>query len=195
MRLAPFSPAGSLFVRALLWSLLIVPFAAPALFADEAAGKGQLADPFLDKLVGDWHVSRTFPSGRTAENTVHAQWTLNHQWLRLDYRDVATPSKYEATVFIGYDGGKKRYVCHWMDSFGGSYSVLGWGTLDDASHALEISFTDGGGDGKAGDAGGITNRFTYDPKTNSWTSLIRQTEKGEWKVFCEDKFVPAEEKK
>src|SRR5689334_7295996 len=70
---------------------------------------GQFNDAFLENLVGDWNVQRTFPSGRTAQNTVHARWVLNHQWLVLDYHDVASPPKYQATVFIGYDAGKKRY--------------------------------------------------------------------------------------
>ncbi len=193
MRLIPCSAAGAAqCLRTLFWLILLVPLFASPLRADDKPADHGLADPFLDQLVGDWRVTRTFPSGRKAENTVHAQWSLNHQWLTLAYHDVATPPKYEATVFIGYDAAKKRYVCHWMDSFGGTYSALGWGTLDDASHALEFSFTDGDND-KPGEP--LTNRFSYDSESKSWTSLIRQYEKGERKVFCEDKFVRAEEKK
>jgi hypothetical protein len=56
-----------------------------------------LQDPFLDGLVGDWQVARVMKD-RTAQNTVQAEWVLNHQFLRLHYRDVATPSKYEAII-------------------------------------------------------------------------------------------------
>ena len=45
------------------------------------------------------------------------------------------------------------------------------------------------------DNGERTNRFTFDPQTKSWTSLIRQVEHGEWKTFCEDKFVGTDAKK
>jgi hypothetical protein len=67
----------------------------------------------------------------------------------------------------------------------GSESSLGWGTIDDKLLSLEIKFNNGE----------LTNRFTFDPRTNSWTSLIRQVEHGEWKTFCEDKFVRTDAKK
>jgi len=156
---------------------------ATAIFAQAPSTK--LNDPFLDRFVGEWHATRTFPNRPAAENIVHAQWTLNHQWIELQYRDVAVPAKYEADVFIGFDAAKKRYVCHWMDNFGGSESSLGWGTIDDKLLSLEIKF----------DNGELTNRFTFDPQTKSWTSLIRQVEHGEWKTFCEDKFVGTDAKK
>jgi hypothetical protein len=73
-------------------------------------------DALLDNLVGDWHVEREFGDGRTAENTLHAEWMLDHQFIELHYRDVATPPKYEAMVFIGYDAEEQRYVCHWIDN-------------------------------------------------------------------------------
>ena len=65
-----------------------------------------------------------------------------------------------------------------MDNFGGAYSEMGWGAIDDKLLALEIKFGDD-----------LTNRFTFDPETKTWTSLIRQVEHGYWKTFCEDKFV------
>jgi hypothetical protein len=81
---------------------------------DSPRGKG-LNDPLLDKLVGDWKVERKLGSGRTAENLVHVEWVLQHQFVELHYRDVAAPPKYEAIVLIGYDGIGKRYICHWAD--------------------------------------------------------------------------------
>src|SRR6267378_46730 len=89
-----------------------------------------LQDTFLNGLAGDWQVVRVMKN-RTAENTVHAEWVLNHQFLRLHYQDVATPSKYEAMVFIGYDEAGKHYVIHWIDVFGGHFSqTLGSGKRD-----------------------------------------------------------------
>jgi len=38
-------------------------------------------------------------------------------------------------------------------------------------------------------AGSLTNKFTFDPKTKTWTSLIRQQEKGESKTFAEEKWT------
>ena len=154
-----------------------------AVLAEDARDK-QLNDRFLDQLVGEWHVTRNFPKRPRAENVVRVQWTLNHQWLELQYRDIATPSKYEADVFIGFDAAKKQYVCHWMDNFGGAYSAMDWGKIDDKMLSLEFKFGDE-----------LTNRFTFDPKSKNWTSLIRQVEHGEWTTFCEDKFARADAKK
>ncbi|MGE5028302.1 MAG: hypothetical protein ACM3JK_07495, partial [Betaproteobacteria bacterium] len=73
------------------------------------------------------------------------------------------------------------YVCHWADTFGGAYSTDGYAVRDEGSNAMEFKFEFH--DGK------LTNRFVFDPKSQTWTSTIRQMEKGEWKLFCEDKFT------
>ena len=147
----------------------------------------ELKDPFLDNLVGNWHVERRFGSGRTVENTVRAEWVLDHQFLELHYRDIATPPKYEAMVFIGYNAGDQRYVCHWIDNFGGEFSALGYGKIDSERHAIEFTFNYKDGP--------FTNKFSFDPATKNWRSLMRQKENGEWKVFAEDTFMPVEQKK
>src|SRR5207247_3906328 len=97
--------------------------------------------------------------------------------------DAATPSKYEAIVLIGYDGIAKHYLCHWADNFGGDYSGDGYAPRDEGSNAMEFKFTFHDGQ--------LTSRFAFDPQSSTWTSTIRQTEKGEWKLFCEDKFTHA----
>ena len=147
----------------------------------------ELKDPFLDNLVGNWHVERKFGSGRTAENTVHAEWVLDHQFLELHYLDVATPATYEAMVFIGYNARDQRYVCHWIDSFGGEFSALDSGRLDSERHAVEFTFNYKDGP--------FTNKFSFDPDTRTWKSLMRQKEKGNWKIFAEDTFTPVEQRK
>jgi Protein of unknown function (DUF1579) len=162
--------------------LLFVTAATPA-----AGPPSKLKDPFLDNLVGNWHVERKFGSGRTAENTVHAEWVLDHQFLELHYLDVATPLTYEAMVFIGYNAGDQIYVCHWIDNFGGEFSALGSGKIDSERHAIEFTFNYKNGP--------FTNKFSFDPATKTWTSLMRQKEKGDWKVFAEDTFTPVEQRK
>ena len=37
--------------------------------------------------------------------------------------------------------------------------------------------------------GALTNKFTFDSQATTWTSLIRQVEKGEWKTFAEEKWT------
>jgi hypothetical protein len=87
--------------------------AAPSLDGRER----QMQDSLLDHLTGDWRVERIM-RGRTTNNTVRAEWVLNHQFLLLHYQDspgAATPSGYEAMVFIGYDNASDRYVAHWIE--------------------------------------------------------------------------------
>lgn len=151
------------------------------------AERAKFQDALLDNLVGDWRIERKFGSGRTAENTVRAEWVLDHQFIELHYRDVARPPKYEATVFIGYDARDQRYVCHWIDNFGGEFSALGYGKIDNERRAIEFTF-----DYKDGP---FTNKFSFDPVTKTWTSVMRQKDKGEWKLFAEDKFTRLETKK
>ena len=79
---------------------------------------------FLDKLAGHWNLTQTV-RGTTKENKVEADWVLEHQFLRVHMKDVASPPKYEADVYIGYDKAKNRYVAHWMDTFGGGFSSIG----------------------------------------------------------------------
>jgi hypothetical protein len=149
---------------------------------DSTRGKG-LDDPLLDKLIGDWNVERKFPSGRIAKNLVHVEWVLQHQFVQLHYHDTAAPPAYEAIVLIGYDSIGKHYICHWADKFGGDYSTDGFAPRDEGSNTMEFKF--------AFHDGELTNRFSFDPQAAAWTSTIRQIEKGEWKLFCEDTFARA----
>jgi len=156
--------------------------AAASLAAAQGALDGRdhpLQDPFLDGLVGDWQVARVM-NDRTVQNTVQAEWVLNHQFLRLHYRDVATPPKYEAMAFIGYDDAGAHYVVHWLDVFGGHFSqTLGSGKRDGNALLVTFNYPDGE----------FQNTFTFDPKEGSWTSLMRQKGKtGEWSRFAEDHF-------
>lgn len=148
-----------------------------------AAVPPPLTDPFFDNFVGQWRVERQI-RGRTVETNVRAEWVLKHHFIRLHYgADEAAP-EYEAFVYFGFDDSKKAYVCHWVDVFGGNYSLLGHGKLDDKLLSLEFQFGEKEPE--------ITNKFTFDPETKSWTSLIRQVEKGEWKTFAEEKWTRGE---
>ena len=162
--------------------VLLLIFCA-SLYAQDSTRSKALQDALLDKLVGDWNVERTFGKGRTAKNIVHGEWVLQHQFVKLDYRDAAAAPKYEAIVLIGYDDIAKRYTCHWADNFGGAYSTDGFASREESSNAIEFKFEFHDGQ--------LTNRFAFDQGSGTWTSTIRQIEKGEWKLFCEDKFTRA----
>lgn len=163
------------------FAVLLLLTLATSLCAQESARGTALNDPLLDKLVGDWNVERKFGNGRVAKNLVHGEWVLKHQFVELHYRDTATPPAYEAIVLIGYDVVGKRYICHWADNFGGAYSGDGFAPRDEGSNAMEFKFESHDGQ--------LENRFAFDPQSGVWTSTMRQTEKGEWKLFCRDQFI------
>jgi hypothetical protein len=138
-----------------------------------------LHDHFLDNFVGDWKVDRNMGKRGVHQSTLHCEWVLNHQFIEFHYGAADTRPEYEAFVFIGFDDAAKDYVCHWVDVFGAKDSELGRGKIDDKLLAIEFKF------GK----GELTNKFTFDPQTKTWTSLIRQIEKGEWTTFAEEKWT------
>jgi hypothetical protein len=65
--------------------------------------------------------------------------------------------------------------------------TLGYGKLDDPAHAIRFVF-------EYPDSP-FVNTYMFNPKTKSWTSIMRQKEKGQWSTFAEDKITSAEEKK
>jgi len=140
-----------------------------------------LQDPFLDNFVGNWSVERKMGKGQVQQTSVRCEWVLNHQFIEFHYGYADPQPEYEAFVFIGFDAAAKNYVCHWTDVFGARYSALGYGKIDNDLRAIEFRFVPKDGE--------LTNKFSFDPQTKTWTSLIRQTEKGEWKTFAEEKWT------
>jgi hypothetical protein len=134
-------------------------------------------DELLDNLVGDWKLTRKI-RGQSVENSVKAEWTLNHQFLLVHMKDVSSPPNYEAMVFIGYDNTSERYVVHWIDVFGGRFSETpGYGTR--AGNAIKFVFEYPDGP--------FHNTITWNPELKRWVFLMEQRDQtGKWKVFAED---------
>jgi len=138
-----------------------------------------LADPLLDKFVGQWRIVREFKS-RTAENIASVEWVLNHQFLRIHMRDVSEPPGYEATVFVGFNSTTKQYVAHWIDSFGGEYSAVATGEREGDAITFTFIYPEGP----------VINKFTYDSAADRWTSKIDQQDKsGSLVPFCFDTYT------
>jgi len=136
------------------------------------------SDELLDNLVGNWKLTRKI-RGQTVENTVKAEWVLNHQFLRLEMKDATTPPAFEANIYIGYDNMSERYVVHWIDVFGGRFSeTLGYGTKPD-KNSIKFVF-------EYPDAP-FHNTFTWNSETKTWRFLMQTKDKsGKWVVFAED---------
>ena len=140
---------------------------------------GPLSDSVLEQLAGSWTTTRTSWRGTTVSR-VEAEWVLNHQFLCLHYEDMATPSSYEAIVFIGYDSTSDRYVVHWIDVFGGRFSeTLGYGTRVPAGIRFVFEYPDGP----------FVNVFTFNRSKHEWLSQMRRKNaRGEWVSFADETF-------
>ncbi len=156
--------------------LLLFLFVSAPVFAQSPRNQ-VFKDDLLDNLVGEWKLVRKI-RGRITENVAKADWVLNHQFLRIQMRDVANPPAYEATVFIGYDTTEDRYVVHWLDVFGGrSSQTLGHGTRNGNIVKFMFPYPEHP----------FVNTFTWNPEAKTWNFLMQQKNADKsWSVFAED---------
>ncbi|HEU4389011.1 MAG TPA: DUF1579 family protein [Blastocatellia bacterium] len=134
-------------------------------------------DELLDNLVGTWMVTRTI-RGKEVQNTLEAEWVLNHQFLEVHMKDVASPPTYEARVFIGYDNASERYVAHWIDVYGGRFSeTLGYGLRNGDSILFVFEYPDGP----------FHNKLTWNATAKAWTFTMEgKNAAGKWTPFAQD---------
>ena len=158
---------------------LAAPALTTAVRAQEALDgpKHIFQDELLEHLVGNWMLTRAI-RGQEVQNSVQAGWVLNHQFLQVHMKDVASPPAYEAFVYVGYDNTSERYVVHWLDAYGGRFSeTLGFGTRDGNSIRLVFEYPDGP----------FHNTWTWDPASGSWSFAMKSKDaSGQWKPFAED---------
>lgn len=160
---------------AVIMLLLFLFVSAPAIAQSPRAPV--FSDDLLDNLVGEWKLVRKI-QGRIAENVVKAEWVLNHQFFRIQMRDIENPPAYEATVFIGWDPAQERYVVHWLDVFGGKSSqTLGYGTRNGNTIKFAFAYPDHP----------FVNTFSWNPEAKTWNFLMQQKNPNKsWSVFAED---------
>ena len=152
--------------------VMVLVLLALAVTPAQAQPATRLEDALLDELAGHWEITRKV-RGTTVQNSLDAQWVLQHRFLQLHMIDVADPPKYEAIVLIGYDKKTERYVAHWTDIFGGGASAMGYGKRIDDSIAFVFAYPDGP----------FYNTFTWDRKTSRWTMLLEAEGKDGKRVF------------
>jgi len=133
-------------------------------------------DSFIDRLAGDWTLTRQI-RGKEVENSVHAEWVLNHQFLQVHMTDSAQPPAYEALIYIGYQQAEQRYVVHWLDVYGGKGSAMGYGKR--AGESIEVAFQY--------DDGPFFNTLTWDTLGQGWTFKMESVNKdGKRQLFAID---------
>ena len=132
-------------------------------------------DPLFEKLTGSWSMVGVVRS-RPATYSLHAEWVLNHQFLKLEMRDVGDPPAYQATVYIGYDNTSERYVAHWLDAFGGRFSeTLGFGTRAANSVRFVFEYPDGP----------FHTTFALNADARTWNVLMEtRGSGGTWQEFA-----------
>jgi hypothetical protein len=136
-----------------------------------------LDDPFLENLTGKWKIERKI-RGTLVANTLDGKWVLQHRFLQLRMKDVASPPKYEALVMIGWDPREERYVAHWMDVYGGGFSAIGHGKRDGNAIEFRFEYPDGP----------FYNTFNWQPAEQGWTMVLENTGKdGKRVAFAEDR--------
>lgn len=148
-----------------------------AAVAAASPARPPLHDEFLERLAGRWKLTRQV-RGRTVENTVQADWVLDHQFLRVHMKDVAEPPAYEAEIFFGFDAARNRCVLHWLDSFGGRHSSVGYGVREGNTIAFLFDSPEGR----------IRNTFTFFQEIQTWASLVElhDAASGQWRTFATD---------
>ncbi len=160
---------------------LLAAMSTPALSQESTAidgPRGRFDDDLISNLEGRWKISRQI-RGTTVENVANASWVLNHQFLQLHMKDVASPPKYEAIVLIGYVYSDKQYVAHWTDTFGGKYSAVARGTRSGNSIEFRFQYEDGP----------FFNTFTWFPERTEWVLRMEsQGPTGSRQPFATDTF-------
>ena len=152
-------------------TVLFVAFCVPA-----GAQERAFNDPFIDQLAGEWTLTRQI-RGKEVENSLRAEWVLNHQFLQIHMKDVADPPAYEAFVYIGYQQSAQRYVAHWMDVFGGKASAVGYGKRSGDSIEFAFQYDDGP----------FYNTFTWDTLGQGWIFKMESVGKdGKRQLFAID---------
>ena len=142
-----------------------------------AAQQPTLHDDLLDRLVGQWTLTGTI-AGRQRTDDVIAEWTLNHQFVAIHEvsreRDVDGRPAYQATAYVGWHEAKKRYVCYWLDAFGGGF--VGTGFAEPRPNELSFVF------GELSEA--FHNTFVFDPSAREWTWRMDAEHQGTLQPFA-----------
>jgi hypothetical protein len=156
--------------RFMLATLLLIFVAITSVGAQQPP----LKSPLLDHLAGKWVLRGTI-AGQQTTHDVDADWVLDHHYLRVHEisreKDSTGKTKYEATIYIGWNPEPKHYAAVWLDVYGGlaSESI---GVANAENDRLPFIFKDEHG------TVNLTNDFVYDPKTGTWEWRIDNVDKG-----------------
>jgi hypothetical protein len=155
--------------------IVLSGLAACASQSGPAAARGDPRPALLASLDGDWTMTGDV-LGKPVTYRLVARPVLGSAFTELHMKDVKVPAQYEARVFIGYDKESGQIIVHWLDKFGGRYSIPhATGTLAGNTLQFQFAYADGP----------FRDTFTFDPARRTWSFLLESSERaGEWKHFA-----------
>lgn len=135
-------------------------------------------DALLNNFVGRWIASGTVHEQKFENVHFECDWILNHQFFQVHEKtkDIVPwlHIRYESLLFIGYDHANKRYAAHLINVFGAD-NPLGY-LLFGTRNGNEIKFVSQFADPSDGSLD--VQIFTWQPATESWHFVARNTTKG-----------------
>jgi hypothetical protein len=163
-------------VKSLLSTVTVVLLVAASFSHAEVPENANDARPgLLRALDGNWVMSGDV-KGKPVTYTMVATPALQGTFTEMRMKDAQAPAKYEATVFIGYDGANQTIVAHWMDSFGPKYSIP-HATGHIAGNTIQFIFPY--------KTGQFRDTLTYNPETSTWQFVLESAQPdGSWKHFA-----------
>jgi hypothetical protein len=139
------------------------------------------ANGLLERLEGHWLMVGQV-RGHPVTYDLVTRRILNGAFLELHMKDVAQPAQYEALVLIGEDTLPNRALVHWLDSFGGAYSVpSGEGSISGDTLQFQIPYRERP----------FRDTFVYRRMDRSWMFRLEASDgHGGWKPFAEYEVRP-----
>lgn len=122
----------------------------------------------LDHLAGDWVLKGTL-GGKQSTHDIHADWILNHEYLRL--HEVSREKKangdpaYEAIVLISWEPKTQEYTCLWLDNTAGGGLSVPVARAKREEHAIPFVWV-------FSPIHSLHTTFTYDNRSDTWNWTI-----------------------
>lgn len=161
-------------------AIVIVMMCLPVAFS-QTKGVSSNGELLLSHLVGTWDMPGEV-EGKPVQYSFEAARVLHDKLVHMYMKDLATPSPYEADVYIGFDTARACYITFWLDNFGvdSAGSVLGYGRCKGDTLVILFNFSNEP----------FRDTFTYDPANDTWRFLLEDGNlQGTWKTFADYKLV------
>ena len=157
--------------------LFLAPLACrtPAPEAAAPPGNRDQRPALLQALDGWWRMEGDV-LGEAVAYDAWAGPTLRGAFTEIHMLDSATPPAYEARIFLAADPESGEVIAHWLDSFGGPYSIPhGSGELTGNRIVFTVPYPERP----------FRDTFTFDPGEETWSLVIEaRGEGGDWQHFA-----------